>query len=195
MKDKLSIVKDHIITGAIVVIPVAVIVVVLADSLKKLITLTEPITDVMDYGIPLLKSVVAALLIILGLGLFFLICGILLKTYLGRSFNSWMERHLFDKIPFFKTLQRVVTQFTGVEKGTYTVVEVQFENGSSILGIHTETLEDGRFLVFCPYAPIINIGQIHMVSKERVTPTKIKLKDFADIVTKIGLGAKELYKY
>jgi hypothetical protein len=100
----------------------------------------------MSFAGPLVESITAAIIIILVLGVFFFIIGLLLKTYPGKSFGNWIEQTLFKQITFFQTLKGVTRQITGVENGLYTVVEVDlYDNNTHFPGLQTDTLNDSRY--------------------------------------------------
>jgi len=122
MKKIIANIKDRIITGAIVVIPIAVIGVVLTDTIKNIISITAPLTDNMDLGGPISKSLVLVIIIVIILGVFFFINGLILKTYLGKSFSNWLEEKVLVHIPFYKTLRGVTHQFAGKGEINYQVV-------------------------------------------------------------------------
>jgi uncharacterized membrane protein len=194
MKKILTFVKDTIITGMLVIIPIAVIGVILSDVIKKLIKLTTPLSSKMSFAGPLVETIVAGIVMVLLLGAFLFICGILLKSYLGKSFENWLERIVLERIPFYKTIKGITRQLTGVEKGNYAVVEVDlYGNNTRLLGLHTDTLSDGRYVIYIPFAPLLNIGQVHIVARENVEVLDIPLREVTDIITKIGFQAHEVY--
>ena len=194
MKKLIPIVKDRIITGIVVIVPIAVILIIMSDTIKKLIKITSPITDNMEIGGPLVKGIVGGVLLIILLGFIFFISGFLLKTYLGNRFKNWLERTILESIPFFKTMNHVIQQITGTEKDKYAAVEISlFGNENKLLGIHTDTLPDGRFVVYVPFSPVVNVGHVYLVSRENVKILDIKLKDFMDIVSKLGFESNKIY--
>ena len=145
-------------------------------------------------GGAVVRAIIAGILLIILLGLFFFVNGLILKTYLGGRFKNWLNRRLLEHIPFFNTINNVIHQISGVEKGDYGAVEVSLSGSENkLLGIHTDTLPDGRFVVYVPFAPIVSIGQIYLVSRENVKELDIKLKDFMDMISKIGLESNKIY--
>jgi uncharacterized membrane protein len=195
MKKIISFIKDRIITGIVIIVPIAVILIIMSDTIKKLITLTSPITDNMEIGGPLVKGVIASILLVILLGLFFFVSGFLLKTYLGTRFKTWLERTILENIPFFNTINHVIQQITGMEKGNYAAVEISlFGNENKLLGVHTDTLPDGRFVVYVPFSPVVNVGHVYFVSKENLKILDIKLKDFMEIISKIGFESNKIYR-
>jgi len=193
MKKVAAFIKGKIITGVIVIVPVAIIVIILGDTITKLMSFTAPLTSNMDNGVPILKTLAAILILVLILGLIFFVSGLILKTYLGTIFKKWIDRTILERIPFFNTLNSVVQQLTGVEKGNYTAVEVSlYENENKVLGIHTETLSDGRYVVYIPLSPIVNIGQTHIVPSKNVKVLDITMKDLLEVVSKIGFESQKI---
>ena len=91
MKKALTKIKDNIITGILVIVPVVVIGIILSDVIKKLIKITSPLSGKMSFAGPLVETLTAAMIMILMLAVFFFICGLLLKSYLGKSFENWLE--------------------------------------------------------------------------------------------------------
>lgn len=187
-------IKDHIITGALIVIPIAVVVVILADVAKKLIDLTTPITENMAVGGPVVKAIVASIIVALALGLFLFINGLLARTYLGSSFKKWIEKKVFVHIPFYSTFSNVAHQLTGEEKENYPVVEIDlYGSKNKVLGLLTERMSDGRLMVYIPFAPLLNIGQLHIIAKENAKVLDISVKDATEIVTRIGFESNKFY--
>ena len=194
MKKAVSFIKNRVITGVVVIVPIAVIGIIMSDVIKKLITVTSPFTSNMQFGGALFRTIIATILLIIILGFFFFVSGLILKTYLGNRFKNWLKRTILENIPFFSTLNSVVQQITGVEKGNYAAVEVSlYDNENKLLGIHTETLSDGRFIVYIPFAPVVTIGQVYIVNRENVKVLDISLKEFMDIISKIGFEANKFY--
>lgn len=195
MKKVISFIKEHIVLGIVVIVPIAIVFVVFSGTLKKLMALTTPITDNIDFGGTLIKSLIAGIIIVLVLGTLFFISGVLLKTYLGNRFRNWLDDKILSHVPFYDTMKNLTGQITGFKEGNYAVVEVKMgENSGVILGIMTETLTDGRCVVYCPFSPLINIGQIHVVEKKNVKVLDLSLKDFTDIITKIGFESGKIQK-
>jgi uncharacterized membrane protein len=195
MKKIIAYIKDNIITGIIVIVPIAVIGIILTDVIKKLFAATKPLTSIMTFGGPLIESIIAAILMVAILGIIFFISGLILKSYFGRRFKKWLEKTILENIPFFNTISGAVHHLTGRKKGDYAVVEVDlYGNNTRLIGLLTETLSDGRLVIYIPFAPVINIGQVHVVANENVKILDISLRDATDIITKIGFESNKVYK-
>jgi uncharacterized membrane protein len=67
-------------------------------------------------------------------------------------------------------------------------------NNTHLQEFKTDTLDDGRYVIYIPFGPLVNIGQTHIVDKENVKVLDMSLKDATDIITKIGFKAHDIYK-
>ncbi len=195
MKKLIAFIKGKIVTGVIIIVPIAVICVILAGAIKKLIAVTVPITSKLSLSSVLIETILAVVLVVAILAIFFFIGGLVLQTYLGQSLDEWLEDKVLDRIPVYKTIKGVTRQFAGIEKGNHAIVEVDlYGNNNKLLGLLTDTLPDGRYVVYIPFAPVINVGQVHIIAKENVEIVDISFKAATDIITKIGFRANESYK-
>ena len=195
MKKIITFIKDYTISGFIILIPVIVIAVILTDTIIKLLDATAPLTKNINMGGPLLRSIIAILAVVIILILFFFIGGLIYKTYFGKRINYWLEKKVLVKIPFYTTLKNIIRQFTTDDKTKFPVVEIDlYGNNNKILGIITEILTDGRCIVYIPQAPIMGIGQIHIIAKENYKIVDISVKELADIIAKIGLESSTIVK-
>lgn len=194
MKKIISFFKDRIVTGIIVVVPVTIIMLMLTDVLKKIIEITAPLTKKFALGGQLSEAIIAVLIVVAFLAIVFLMTGIIFKTTQGIRFQNWLQNQVLLHIPLYKSLRGITLQLTGVSKANYPVVEVDLNQGGlKSIGIMTDTLADGRCVIYFPFAPIINIGQVNIVEKEKVKILDMSLKDATDIFTQIGFEANNVY--
>ena len=72
-------------------------------------------------------------------------------------------------------------------------VEVDLQgNGTSVLAMLVETLDDGRMVIFVPGAPAVTLGTIHLVPSQRVKRLETSTASLAAVVSQWGIGATEL---
>ena len=194
MKKNLAYFKKQIVTGLIVLVPTAIIAIMLTGVFKKITEITAPLTNKFAVGGALTESTIAVVIVIVVLATVFFVTGIIFNTKLGIRFQKWLQDQFLLRIPLYKTLRGITLQLTGASKANYPVVEVDlYGNNSKSLGLMTDTLEDGRCVVYFPFAPIINIGQVNIVLKENVKILDMSLKDATDIITQIGFDSKKVY--
>jgi uncharacterized membrane protein len=171
------------------------LVALLTDVVKKLIKLTAPLTKKFAVGGPIIETIIAISIIIIFLSLLFFLTGLVFKTKPGKQFQKWLQESFLNRIPMYKTLRGITLQLTGVNKDNYPVVEVNLHGSKArSVGLLTDTLDDGRAVVYLPLAPILNIGQVYIIPKEDIKVIDISLKDASDIITQIGFDAKSVYK-
>lgn len=195
MKKASRFIKETILTGVVVIIPIAVIIVILADLFITLKNAIEPLTAGLNVGSAMIKLVIVIILLLIILGVFFFIGGLILKTYAGNKLKDWFEEKVLFRIPMYKTLSGVTKQFTGIEKEKYPIAEVDlYGSGVKMLGLVTETLDDGRYLVYTPFSPLLNVGQLHIVPKDKVEVLDIPFASVADIITRLGFEGGKEYK-
>lgn len=194
MNKLFSFLKDRIITGTIILVPATIIVLVLNDVIQKVIEITAPITARYAIGGPIIESIIALSIAGLALLVILLFLGIIFKTAPGLCFQDWLQHKILLHIPLYKTLRGITMQVTGAGNTNYPVVEVDLYNSDTkTIGIKTDTLSDGRCVVYFPFAPTINIGQVNIVPSEKVEVLNISLKDASDLITQIGFDASSLY--
>ena len=63
-----------------------------------------------------------------------------------------------------------------------------------MFGLLAATLPDGRHIVYTPFAPVINIGQVHIVAKENIKIIDVPIKDVTEIITRVGFEANKIYE-
>ena len=195
MKKIVGLVKDYIISGAIVIVPIAIVCVILAGVFMKLVNLMKPLTSKMTFGGVISDTLIAIIVVIILLGIFFLLAGIFFNTRLGKVFHKWIEKNIFSRIPLYDTLSNITKQFVGIEKSNYKVVEVDlYGTNNTSVGLWTDTLSDGRCVVYFPFSPLMNVGQLHFLPQENLKVLDVSVKDAIDVFGKIGLNANIIYK-
>jgi uncharacterized membrane protein len=186
--------KTAVISGAIVVIPLMIIIGLFADTFKGLMEKTEPLTAGMAFG-PLINTIIVMLIVVVGIVMVFFIIGLLLKTFWGQSLNSWLEKSIYERIPMYTTFKQFAQRITGIENSNFPVVEVDiYGTGVNVLGIVVETLVDERLMVYVPSSPVITVGQLFIVPKERSTELDTTIQDMINCVSQVGLEAQEVYR-
>ena len=193
MKSAINFIKTSVFGGIVVIIPIAIVIVVLADAYNQLLTATAPLTEKMPFG-PFTNAILATLIVLLIIVFIFFIAGMLLNTFWGKSIHNWLDKNLLQRIPMFSTLQGLTERVAGIESSNFPVVEVDlYGSGNKMLGLVVETLPDGRFMIYMPSSPVITIGQIFIVSKDSVTILDASIKDTIECLSQMGIGAEKMY--
>ena len=146
MKRLIEFIKTTAIGGLVVIIPMAILTVALGDTLKKLIKITQPLTENMPFS-PLANSILAVLIVALVVIAIFFLAGLLLNTFWGKVAKNWIETKIFERIPMYSTVKGLTQRFAGIESSDFPVAEVDlYGSGSRVPGIVIEQLPDDRDL-------------------------------------------------
>jgi len=194
MKNKRDYFKNTMLSGVIILIPLLIAISIFSDTIHKLLKITHPIAIRMGFvdsvSKPIIANILAVIIILLGL----FILGFIFNSYLGKKVTKWLEDNLLSYIPFYKALKGVTTQFIGFEDSNFPVVEVSlYGNDNKQLGVITETLKDGRYMVYIPLSPMISIGNLHIVPKENIEILDVSFKNTIKSISDMGLESQKIY--
>ena len=187
-------IKKTIIAGGIMVIPLAVLVVILASTVKKLIDAMLPLTVEMAFG-PLTNTIIAIAIVLIGIVSVFFMVGLIYNTFWGQKIDNWLESRAYKHIPLFSTLKQLTQRIMGIENSSFPVVEIDlYGTGVKVLGVVVEELADHRLMVYAPASPIVTMGQIYIVPVERANEINASIQDTMNCLSKIGLESHKVYK-
>jgi len=194
MRNLITFLKTTIIGGLIVIVPVAIIVFVVGDTVVSLVTVTKPLTADLPFG-TFANAVIALLLVTAIIIAVCFTAGFLLSTLWGKAIKNWLEKSLFERIPMYTTLRGLTQKFAGIESAEFPVVEADLYNSDNrVLGVLVDNLPDGRQVIYVPLSPIVTVGQLHILPKERVTETDLSMSETIGCLSQMGLEAKKLYE-
>lgn len=194
MRNLITFLKTTIIGGLIVIVPVAIIVFVVGDTVVSLVTVTKPLTTDLPFG-TFANAVIALLLVTAIIIAVCFTAGFLLSTLWGKAIKNWLEKSLFERIPMYTTLRGLTQKFAGIESAEFPVVEADlYHSDNRVLGVLVDNLPDGRQVIYVPLSPIVTVGQLHILPKERVTETDLSMSETIGCLSQMGLEAKKLYE-
>ena len=95
----------------------------------------------------------------------------------------------------YTTLRGLTQKFAGIESAEFPVVEADlYHSDNRVLGVLVDNLPDGRQVIYVPLSPIVTVGQLHILPKERVTETDLSMSETIGCLSQMGLEAKKLYE-
>jgi uncharacterized membrane protein len=193
MKNLIIFIKTTIIGGLVVIVPLAIIVFVVGDTVNSLITATKPLTQDLPFGI-FANAIIAVLIVASAITGICFIAGFLLNTFWGTTVKNWLEKNLLERIPMYSTLRGLTQQFAGIEGADYPVVEADlYGSDSRVLGVLVDTLPDERHVVYIPSSPVVTVGQLHILPKTRIKRTTLSMAETIGCLSQVGLEANKLY--
>lgn len=193
MKNLITFIKTTVIGGLIVIVPLAIIVFVVGDTVNTLITATKPLTQDLPFGI-YANAMIAVLIVASAIIGTCFIAGFLLNTFFGAAVKNWLERNLLERIPMYSTLRGLTKSLAGIDGTDYPVVEVNlYGSDSRVLGVLVDKLPDERHVVYVPSSPVVTVGQLHILPRTHIKETELSMVETIGCLSQMGLEANKLY--
>ena len=193
MKKLITFIKTTVIGGLIVIVPLAIIVFVVGDTVDTLITATKPLTQDLPFGI-YANAMIAVLIVASAIIGTCFIAGFLLNTFFGAAVKNWLERNLLERIPMYSTLRGLTKSLAGIDGTDHPVVEVNlYGSDSRVLGVLVDRLPDERHVVYVPSSPVVTVGQLHILPRTHIKETELSMVETIGCLSQMGLEANKLY--
>jgi uncharacterized membrane protein len=187
LKNLAEFTKTSLIGGVLIILPIYLSILLLAKTFKGLIALIAPVTAQIPAAVQF-REVIAVLLIIL----ICFVAGLLVRTGPGRYAKNVLERNLLERIPGYALIRGLAARVAGKQgDDTFAVALVEIEE-ALVPAFIVEEHDDGAYTVFVPSVPTPAAGAIYILPKERVHRVDIPFAKAAAVITKWGLGARDL---
>jgi len=99
---------------------------------------------------------------------------------------------LFEKIPGYSLFRSLTQQVAGDSRqNVWKPALVEIED-ALVPAFIIEVFEDGRYTIFVPSVPTPLAGAIYVLEASRVHPLDVSFTDAFKVISKWGLGAKDL---
>lgn len=136
-------------------------------------------------GAPLISSLLI-LLLLLG-------CGLLYRVSVVGTFRTWLDGLLLKYIPGYDIYKANIEKKLRNEKVVYDrpVVLIHF-NGIAEAGVITDTLSDGRKVIFVADKPGGTDGKTYVVASDKIEPLLIKEIEMNKLLAQHGNGWAKL---
>ena len=187
MKETKSVFRTNIIYGVLVLVPLAVIVLLLAEIVEILEKIAEPLD--LQSATSVIGAIIIALLLVL---LICFIVGAIVRTRLGSWSLERFERTILFQIPGFQIISNALKGFAE-KKTAYRAALVQlYGPGTGVLGFVMEENDNGSVTVFVPSVPTLTVGSLHVVDRERVTMLEASSIDVTNCISQWGIGSQKI---
>ncbi|MDF9796105.1 putative membrane protein [Catalinimonas alkaloidigena] len=182
------------IDGALLVLPLAIILFALYLLFRFVFNLLVPISAILTTGSeePHWSVNIISLVILL---LFLFAVGLATRNRSGKFYYTYFERNYLSQIPLYTTVKDTVQQFSGLKKMPFSQVVLidPFKTGVLMTGFVTEEVSKDIFTVFVPTAPNPTNGNIYHVPKECVQFLKVGTDKAMRTVVSMGTGSTCLF--
>ena len=179
--------RTNILYGLVVIVPMIVVGLILFQFLEIVKTFAEFIG--LDSRTGAGVAIVVALFLLLG------ICygiGMLVRTRIGAWSFERVEKKLLQHVPGYRITSNILKGFAGTQKSNPPVLARLSAPGVAVFGLVIEENDNDTLTVFVPTAPAMTVGNLHIVSRDRVTYLEADMLDLVNCVTEWGTGSKKL---
>jgi uncharacterized membrane protein len=185
--------RDYIIDGFLLVLPIAVVVLLLRQVVGPIAKLMAPVSERLPE-ISWLGLATVDLIVLLALLLGLAVIGVFARSPAGRAVSRSLERVVLRKIPGFLMLKSVAAGFSSEEREMdMKPALIEFDDHISLgFVIEDARLADDLVTVFLPSAPTPVSGEIALVKRARVHMLNVPVANVLSVVGRLGLGLQEL---
>ena len=178
--------------GLMVLLPVLLLCLVLAQMLQLIVTLATPIANLLqEGGLEKVASPVLVALVLLA-GASFAI-GLIMQSKVGRRFGQWIENATLKQLPVYSALKRLTRGFAGTEAGeTFMPAMLEIDPGIQEIVYLVEETADGLAAVMVPHAPTAFSGPVKIVDRKRLTLLDTNIGDLSRSLSHWGVGTASL---
>jgi uncharacterized membrane protein len=187
MKYAWAFVKNTVVGGLLVVVPIYLAVLLLLKAMQSVMGLVRPFAQLLPPWLP--ADHLLALLLVLSLC--FLI-GLAVRAPTGRALRERLEQSLFERIPGYALFRSLTQRLAGESREHVWQPALAEIEDALVPAFIIEELEDRRFTVFVPSIPTPLAGAVYVLSRDRVHPLDVPFTQAIQTVSRWGSGAKEL---
>jgi uncharacterized membrane protein len=187
MKYAWEFVKNTLVGGLLIVVPLYLAVLLLLKAMQSVMGLVRPFAQLLPAWIP--ADHLLSLLLVLSLC--FLI-GLAVRAPMGRALRERLEQSLFERIPGYALFRSLTQRLAGESREHVWQPALAEIEDALVPAFIIEELEDGRFTVFVPSIPTPLAGAVYILSQDRVHPLDVPFTQAIQTVSRWGSGAKEL---
>jgi uncharacterized membrane protein len=184
--------KTTLLGGLLVLLPVLLLYLLLAEMLPLIIALATPIADLFPKGTfdRINFPVLIALILLVGASF---VIGLVMRSAAGRSMGGWIEQNALGRLPAYSALKGLTKGFVGAEEGeAFRPALLSSSDGERELAYVIEDHGDGQLTLLLPWSPTAFAGSVKIVRQERVELVDTNLGEFTKVLGHWGVGVKDL---
>ena len=185
----MQLIKMTLVGGFLVLLPLLLLYMLLAEVMGLVIALATPIADLIGIEEIRYPELLAILLLVGGS----LLIGVLMHLPLAQRVGGSVEDKVMSRMPIWIMLRSVSKAFLQVdENGAFRSGLLRGAEGDGELVYVVE--DDGSELltVFLPWSPATFAGTIKVVARDRVTLLSASLGDVTRAIGSLGVGSLAL---
>lgn len=177
-----------VIYGLFILVPIAVVFLLLVKLTEILEKIAVPLGLESSFGaaIALLIAVMAALLVV---GLLSWIAGAIIRRLV--SFEKF-EGAILNQVPGYQIVANIVKGFSD-SGASYPPALIELQgSGVAAFGFVMEEHDGGKATVYVPTTPVLTVGTIYLVERDRITLLDAGASEVVDCISQWGMGSKKI---
>ena len=192
MKRFIEFLKTTAIGGLLVLLPVLLLYLLLAETLPLIIALATPIADLFPQGAfdRINFPVLIALILLVGASF---VIGLALRSAIGRRIGGWIEQNALGRLPAYSALKGLTKGFVGATEGmAFRPALLISSDDERELAYVIEDHGDGQLTLLLPWSPTAFAGSVKIVNRDRVQLLDTNLGEFTKVLSHWGVGVRDL---
>ena len=177
-----------VVYGLLIIVPVAILFLLLVKMTEILEKVAKPLGLESNFGAAITLFIIAMIAV-----LFVLVCAWFVGSITRRvvSFEKF-EATVLNGIPGYPIIANVVRGFSE-GKTSYPPALVELHGpGAATLGFIMEEHPNDRVTVYIPSVPVLTVGTLFVVERERITRLEAGAKEVADCISQWGIGSQKI---
>jgi uncharacterized membrane protein len=187
MRPLTEFIKSTLIGGLLVILPLGLV----AMIVMKIVGMLKPVVAPIDASLPRgihFPNVIASALLLLAC----FVTGLLAQTRRGQDSLSFFERTILNRIPGYSILRSFTRRIGNVEESEQFAPAFAEIEHALVPAFVVEKHADGRYTVFVPSAPTPGVGDIYILTKDRVHLVDAPFLKAVKCISRFGAGSGEL---
>jgi uncharacterized membrane protein len=192
MKRLTEFLKTTALGGLLVLLPVLLLFLLIAEILQLVIALATPIADLFPKGTfdEINFPVLIALILIVGASF---VLGLAMHSAAGRRFGGWIEKNILGRLPAYNAVKSLTKGFVGEKEGaSFRPALLISPDGERELAYVIEDHGDGQATVMIPWSPAAFAGSVKIVNQDRIELLDTNLGDFSRVLSHWGVGVRDM---
>ena len=188
MRQVLGFFKTMILGGLLFLFPLVIVTAVVGKAFRLMLSVTEPLDDVMPADtVAEVATVNLVAIVALLVGCF--VAGLVAQSPVGRRIYQAADASLANIIPGYAALRARLGSVVGAEEREKQLHPVLMRlDDQSQVAFEVERLPDGRAILFVPGAPDAWSGAVVVVDADRVTPLDLDMRQVVRLAKNLGKG-------
>ena len=192
MKQVTELIKTILLGGLLVLLPLILFYLLLAEMLELVVALATPIADLFPKGTfdQVNTPVIIGVILILGASFAF---GLALRSKALQRVGLWIEKVILGRLPMYSAVKNLSQGLLGAkEEGVFRPAVLNSGDGEREIVYMTEDHGDGHMTILVPWSPTSFAGSVKIVNQDRIEFLDASLDEVSRALSFWGVGLHEV---